>query len=325
MFDVSGILGRLHINYVEKNDNYVFRCINPMHEDKKPSMSMNQEGLYNCFSCGEKGNLFTFVKSLTGQHLYKFLGDDDPTSAEFKSKLHADKERKEFKEPQERKLIMEGHLHDPLSNPTIMKYLESININEEFIKFFKVKYTAHSRFKFYEGVDFTNFYNRICIPVYENGRIVNMIGRDYTGEQQPKELYPKGSTTDTFFNINNINFEKPVILVEGMKGLVRVWRYFNKNVMSSFGATLGKRQREIINKTEYLLVFCDNDEAGWKMVDKIYEIRDNDFAVTAMREKGLDPADGLIRDVHQALSHPMASVDYFLKRNNLIKNNIFKW
>jgi len=37
------------------------RCI--FHSDSRPSLSINTEnGLYNCFSCGAKGNHWTFLK-----------------------------------------------------------------------------------------------------------------------------------------------------------------------------------------------------------------------------------------------------------------------
>lgn len=39
----------------------------PFHDDHNPSFSVNTEtGLYNCFSCGEKGDIFTFYMKLQG-------------------------------------------------------------------------------------------------------------------------------------------------------------------------------------------------------------------------------------------------------------------
>lgn len=322
MYDIPAILTRLNIQYKTQGNNYKFPCIDISHHDENPSMSMNDEGVYRCWSCPERGNLHRFVKLLTGQSLNDFLDIKDPTSFSFKMNLMSQnqKSRKEFAKTQERKIKMNGLLHDVTKDNDVMEYLISINMNHEFIKFFDVKYARHIKIKFFENVDYTDFYNRICIPVYRDKRLINMIGRDFTGKETDfKEIYPKGSISDTFFNIDNIDMDKPVIVVEGMKGLVRIWQHFNKNVVSSFGSMIGKGQRDILRDIKSLLVFCDNDEAGWRMVDEIYKLRNMDFCITAMREKGYDPADGTCDDLEYALKHPITSVDYFLRRNNLIQ------
>lgn len=52
-----------------RSGNNVLACC-PFHKDSNPSFSMVMEGdkrgLYNCFACGAKGNLFTFLKKLSG-------------------------------------------------------------------------------------------------------------------------------------------------------------------------------------------------------------------------------------------------------------------
>ena len=42
-----------------KGSDFLVRCLNPEHEDKNPSMRIDQiTGIFNCFSCGYKGSLF---------------------------------------------------------------------------------------------------------------------------------------------------------------------------------------------------------------------------------------------------------------------------
>ena len=39
----------------------VISCLNPEHDDSNPSMRVDKvTGIFNCFSCGYKGNLFTY-------------------------------------------------------------------------------------------------------------------------------------------------------------------------------------------------------------------------------------------------------------------------
>lgn len=42
-------------------------CCCPFHDEYRPSFTANIEtGLYHCFSCGEKGNVVTFVAKMEG-------------------------------------------------------------------------------------------------------------------------------------------------------------------------------------------------------------------------------------------------------------------
>jgi len=44
-----------------------FSACCPFHSEKTPSFNINEEdGLYYCFGCGKKGNLFTFVMETRG-------------------------------------------------------------------------------------------------------------------------------------------------------------------------------------------------------------------------------------------------------------------
>lgn len=69
--DVVATLERLGIEGRESGDEFIAAC--PMHlkrtgrEDSHPSWSINlSTGLFNCFSCGYRGSLFTLVMDLQG-------------------------------------------------------------------------------------------------------------------------------------------------------------------------------------------------------------------------------------------------------------------
>lgn len=59
-------LSKLIINnscdgYARDTDNYMVCC--PFHEDSTPSLSISDSlGLYHCFSCGAKGDVFQYIK-----------------------------------------------------------------------------------------------------------------------------------------------------------------------------------------------------------------------------------------------------------------------
>ena len=57
--NVIDILNNRQIKYKEAGRDYQISCLNPEHEDSNPSMRVDKvTGIYHCFSCGHKGNLF---------------------------------------------------------------------------------------------------------------------------------------------------------------------------------------------------------------------------------------------------------------------------
>lgn len=57
--NVEELLNNKDIYYIQKGADFLIRCLNPEHEDRNPSMRIDQvTGIYQCFSCATKGNLF---------------------------------------------------------------------------------------------------------------------------------------------------------------------------------------------------------------------------------------------------------------------------
>ena len=57
---VDELLQEKRIDFKVSGQDYVVKCLNPDHEDNNPSMRIDSiTGIFNCFSCGFKGNLFT--------------------------------------------------------------------------------------------------------------------------------------------------------------------------------------------------------------------------------------------------------------------------
>lgn len=74
------ILSSYGLQYKERGDDYILLC--PFHQDKNPSFSIDKKtGIYHCWSCGEKGNLVTFVQKFEGiekdEAVKKVYGNDN--------------------------------------------------------------------------------------------------------------------------------------------------------------------------------------------------------------------------------------------------------
>ena len=68
MQSVEDVLTSKGIEFLANPNNpseLTVRCFSGLHEDKNPSLSLNLEkGLFNCFSCGFKGNTQQFFSGL---------------------------------------------------------------------------------------------------------------------------------------------------------------------------------------------------------------------------------------------------------------------
>lgn len=63
--NLADLVGRYSDRVIRSGSGWMARC--PFHDDKNPSMSLDVErGLYNCFGCGEKGNIFNFIMKMEG-------------------------------------------------------------------------------------------------------------------------------------------------------------------------------------------------------------------------------------------------------------------
>ena len=59
--NVEELLQHKNVPYITQGGDYLVRCLNPDHEDRHPSMRVDKiMGIYNCLSCGFKGNIFNF-------------------------------------------------------------------------------------------------------------------------------------------------------------------------------------------------------------------------------------------------------------------------
>ena len=59
--NVEDLLLAKSIQYLPKGKDFVVRCLNPEHDDRNPSMRIDQiDGRFNCFACEFKGNIFSF-------------------------------------------------------------------------------------------------------------------------------------------------------------------------------------------------------------------------------------------------------------------------
>ncbi len=301
----------------------------PFHEDKNPSMVLYKDTLMCIdFSYDYKKHLNSFVYDTLEISLWKFLGVSRSERLEniyFKSKTEK-KRYQNFDNDTYHLFVKGGKIeYDLFEQEDIREYVESRFIDREFAEEFKIGYTrgsfiyrTSSSNPNKHSLKGTPFFNRLCIPIIEKGEIFSLEGRDITKQSERKCIYPKGCRTSTLFNIDNLSKEDPLILVEGIMDIPRVWKFITKNITTVFGIQLTYRQKELLLEFEDVILLPDKDGGGEQFIkifdkfyDKKYRIAELPFG---------DPGDsGLsIREIEDSIVNSKDSIEYFLEKSELI-------
>lgn len=313
-FDVESELRKLNVSYQDSGDEVKIRCISGLHEDRRPSLRVNlNTGMFHCFSCGYSGGWYKLYYQLTG----KFFNEKSFNDITLDNIFFKPDNKNRTKEKKLPEIIhTEGELYD--INNNIMGFLNSIGIySEKFIQDYNISYTPFSRFiakHLKDNVEkHTAFYKRILIPIYKNGKLVNIEGRAYEKDVKPKVIYVKGGLSDILFNIDKVNLDEPIIMVEGIKDFFKVWNIY-PNVIACLGNGLGKKQAiELNEKVKDLIVFIDDDEAGIDLLEKLELQYNRDFKVIDPRE-GRDPNDLTFEEIKFKIDNEIESYGKFLHR-----------
>lgn len=245
-------------------------CQCPFHKDNNPSMGIDiEQGVYNCFSCGSHGNIEQLFRELTGDDLYKTLGiRNDPFSnfARNANVIYKDYKNPSFK----KKIYMNINWSDfvkATDNLLSLRYILRRGISKEVADSMGFLYCKETR------INTTLFKNRVCVPVYEDGILCSMEGRKIISEEDgPKVLYPKNTSVDLLYDIDNLDIDKPLYACEGLMDL-SVMRSCKtlRNSTSIFGANITNRQIEQLSHFKKVVYIPDSDRAGEATVEMLKE------------------------------------------------------
>lgn len=306
--EIMNLINQTSLKYTDHGDYIKFRCVNPTHADKNPSMTMLKvNGYARCWACGASYSFNQLYEILTGEKI--------KSKSLFYSGLINTVNKQSFKARKQIKYRVEkGELYNPKISPTIMKFLSSIYVDKETIEYFDIRFAHKVKIGFSPKQDTTSILNRICIPIIENNELINMECRDFTGAQALKVIYPKGSKADVLFNYDSLDKKEPLIVVEGIKSALRIWRYISRNVTATLGSSIGRGQKEKLNTFKDIILFSDNDKAGKEMIEQFESFYDGDYRYTFMEQEGYDPADGTLDDLKKALDNIQPSSSNFVRQ-----------
>ena len=316
--DVELLLSTHGIKFKNKGSKVLCLCPNPDHQDTSiGSFSFDKlKGVGHCFACGYSCNIFS---------LNKLLGEKGGYNKNYNSAFTKSLKPKQKEEITYPKPIIYGKLYNPFTSNEVMDFLHSIGWSDEFIEEKEVKYCRYCEMISEDLIndpdeDNTVMSNRIVIPIYRNGQLINYECRSFDGNPI-KVKYVNGCRVNYIYNYENIDLSKEVVLTESMKNLGKGWNV-TKNIISSFGNQLTDIKLEMLNKIPNLTVFADYDDGGKTMLQKLKDNYEGNLRVTFNPKryrdkdgelKGKDMNDCSIKEIEFYLNNTM-SVDKAIQR-----------
>jgi DNA primase len=319
-----------YINVVQSGSQYKAKC--PFHNERTASFNISPErGLYYCFGCGAKGDIFTFVEQFEGldkKGALKLLAER--AGVELSDKFVSETNTDGVYNILEKATLLYKELLG--KTPNALEYLNKRGLTKETIEGFRIGYapdewrtidsscvnqeekTFANRAgltKQTEGKVYDRFRKRIMFPLTDSsGRVIGFSGRSFPeDENSPKylnspetEVFQKSKTLFGFdkakIHIRKNNF---AILVEGQMDLVISHQYGFKNTVASSGTAVSEDSANdpfsnlsvLSRLTPNLFLAFDGDSAGQKAMDRaaLVALSLGMNPKVVVLPEGVDPAD----------------------------------
>lgn len=221
--------------------DFIVSCINPEHADNNPSMRIDQvTGIFQCFSCAFKGNIFTYY-------------GEKPNHIQMKRELL------------KKKIRLKRGESVGLSFPKdTMPYTGNWrNISSD----------TYKKFQAFESAE-DAFIGRINFPIFDrSGRIVAFNGRHTAGGIPKYNISPREARLPLFPVVSPI--QGSIILVEGIYDMLNLHDKGLSNAVCCFGTkniSESKLRMLSIQGVESIDIFFDGDDAGQDAVVKVKEL-----------------------------------------------------
>lgn len=231
---VEDLLTRENIRYTSAGKDILVRCLNPEHTDSNPSMRIDKiTGLFNCFSCSFKGNIFT--------HYDESLDLVNIKALQIKKKI-AD--------------ILKNEVLMPLGTEKFRRKHRGI---------------AGETYREFDVFTHDDWKNRIVFPIRDiTGRLIGLLGRYAFSDADPKYLfYPPGADLPLYPPRPPMHKDS-VILVEGVFDVLNLWDKGLTNVICGFGKSLGESRKKL-KKENNIAKFLPIKIQGVKKIYILYD------------------------------------------------------
>ena len=237
---VVDLLQERKLDFKISGRDYLVKCLNPDHEDKNPSMRIdNITGVYNCFSCGFKGNIF------------KLFGA--PSN-------YLDVRRQKLTDAIEQKRSSSVGLPFPKGHTPYVGNWRSIKPET---------YKHFDAFLHHE----TQFVGRVVFPIRDiTGKIVAFNGRHMTLSEKLKYMIYPPQATLPLYPASIKPIKGRAILVEGIFDMINLFDKGLSNAICCFGTNNVDADKLSILKMQDIMgvdIIFDGDDAGQKAAENV--------------------------------------------------------
>lgn len=249
--DAESLLERVTGSPVQRSYGNELKLLCPFHDERTPSFHYNvDKGVYQCFGCGAKGDLFDLIGTIK-ELSFKEVSDGLAKLAGVSFTKHEQRETNE-----------DTYTYS-LTKATIARnYLLERGIDPGIAIKAGVGYCPKS-------MQDTRLNGRITFPLkrLSSGRTVNIgySGRAITSTTK-RWMHSEGvKTNKAFFIAGDISSKTPV-LVEGPFDALALWQSGNVNLaMAYLGSSISDEQARALSEVfDDIIIWPDFDEAGEK-------------------------------------------------------------
>ena len=300
-----------------------YKCVCPFHDDKNPSMSINQnKQMYHCFACKAGGDAIKFVmdyEKLTYPEAIEKIAQISNFSLEYiNDKVPTQKENKHILEKANAFYRSEFFKHE-----AAVRYIYSRGINDAMIEKFELGWAGDSastiRLLQNENIEpkealevgivkqnekgiYASFIERITFPIYSHTtRLVGFGGRTISDHpakyvNSPQSMvFDKSKLLYGYHLAKQSIFEKKqIIITEGYLDVIMLHYAGFTNAVAVLGTALTTSHLPLLKRGEISVVLCfDGDGAGINAAIKSSRLlsqNEIDGSVVIIKG-GADPAD----------------------------------
>ena len=300
-----------------------YKCVCPFHDDKNPSMSINQnKQMYHCFACKAGGDAVKFVmdyEKLTYPEAIEKIAQISNFSLEYiNDKVPTQKENKHILEKANAFYRSEFFKHE-----AAVRYIYSRGINDAMIEKFELGWAGDSastiRLLQNENIEpkealevgivkqnekgiYASFIERITFPIYSHTtRLVGFGGRTISDHPAKYVNSPQSVVFDKsklFYGYHlakqSIFEKKQIIITEGYLDVIMLHYAGFTNAVAVLGTALTTSHLPLLKRGEISVVLCfDGDGAGINAAIKSSRLlsqNEIDGSVVIIKG-GADPAD----------------------------------
>lgn len=324
--DIVEVISK-YVQLSKRGKNYFGLC--PFHDDHNASMSVSPDKqIYKCFSCGESGNVFTFVAKYNNISFHEaviLLGKEKGYDLQDTiSNVVQDKHTKDYEIYDYACKIYQNNLYTS-SGKSAIEYLTNRKIDKDTIKKFKIglslnksiitEYLVNKNYDITRLIDLglTNdrsqdkFLNRIMFPLFDlKGRVVAFSGRIYNTKSDSKyintmetDIFKKGNLLYNYHNAkDSLKKTDYVIVMEGFMDVIRASTIGVNNCVAIMGTAFTKEHIELLRKMTDNIILCfDGDKAGEDAtVSSLKMLEDNGITPRIIRlPEDLDPDEYILK------------------------------